>query len=93
MISIESIEKDDDYTVITYWAYQNKYKQYYPNVGFTPDQIKLLDILRTEYITGEYDSESQKDYFEDNVWYVINQSELFEEFWWSPEDTRSCIMA
>lgn len=54
---------------------------------FTEAQIDLIHSQYVDWVTGEHDFFS----FEDEMWYTMNRSGLFEDRQWTPTDTRKYI--
>lgn len=56
---------------------------------FTKEQIKLIKEQRE--LWQSYNNKYDPDQFEDDMWYVMNRSGLFEEEQWSITQTRRYI--
>lgn len=56
---------------------------------FTKEQIEL--IKEQQVLWQSYNNRYDPDQFEDDMWYVMNRSGLFEEEQWSITQTRRYI--
>jgi hypothetical protein len=59
--------------------------------GFTDEQTLYIIMQRDNYLHAVKDEHYSDDAFEDDMWYAMNRSGLFEGVNWSPYHTRRWI--